>query len=91
MHPGTRPVGLEDMVRRFTMNTVEEIRMNGSSTIGRRYAHTSRIAIGVVTFVAVLVAGGLPAGAEEPLEYNRDIRPILANACFACHGPDQSK
>src|SRR5581483_11139422 len=23
-----------------------------------------------------------------PLEYNRDIRPILANNCFKCHGPD---
>ncbi len=28
--------------------------------------------------------------AEEPLEYNRDIRPILADNCFACHGPDSA-
>ena len=25
---------------------------------------------------------------ESPLVYNRDIRPILADNCFACHGPD---
>ena len=30
--------------------------------------------------------------AAEPngLEYNRDIRPILAENCFACHGPDSA-
>jgi hypothetical protein len=28
--------------------------------------------------------------APEKLEYNRDIRPILAENCFACHGPDSA-
>jgi hypothetical protein len=36
----------------------------------------------------VLLAGA--ARAEEPLEYNRDIRPILAENCFRCHGPDSA-
>ena len=28
--------------------------------------------------------------AAEPLSYNRDIRPILSENCFACHGPDKA-
>ena len=28
--------------------------------------------------------------AAEPLAYNRDVRPILAENCFACHGPDSA-
>src|SRR5262249_10275157 len=29
------------------------------------------------------------ARAERKLEYNRDIRPILSENCFLCHGPDK--
>ena len=43
--------------------------------------------------VLLLFAGGLQSQEAarkpgEPLEYNRDVRPILSGNCFRCHGPD---
>lgn len=40
----------------------------------------------LVTIVAVNCL--TPGNAQERLSYNRDIRPILSDRCFFCHGPD---
>src|SRR5262245_34025440 len=35
-----------------------------------------------------LLGSPLIAAEETKVEFNRDVRPILSNHCFKCHGPD---
>ena len=44
----------------------------------------------VSTFVLAFSSGALNA-ADTPVDFAREILPVLSNKCFVCHGPDSKK
>lgn len=46
-----------------------------------------RIRLPLICLSLFTIAGTVIA--EEPIDFNRDVRPLLSDHCFACHGPDE--
>jgi hypothetical protein len=55
----------------------------------RQRVRTRAVGIALVAAVVAAASGG-SRGLAGDIEYNRDIRPLLSENCFACHGPDSA-
>ncbi|MEO2022858.1 MAG: DUF1549 domain-containing protein, partial [Pirellulaceae bacterium] len=48
----------------------------------------ARLSATCLLLLAIVSPGSWLTAAEPTIDFNRDVRPILANRCFRCHGPD---
>ena len=57
----------------------------------RMYRLPSLLACGAAICFGSMSNMGAGEALPETIEFNRDIRPILSDNCFSCHGPDKAK
>jgi len=77
-------------IERYNFGT-KRFRLRGSSFSGPAPKRMT-LAVGlVVALLAPRVCADGSARAAAKVDFIREVRPILAKNCFACHGPDEAK
>ena len=61
--------------------------MRNSHPLLRRHV-PGRVSCLAVLFLLIVCQESLWAAEPREVRFNRDVRPILSDHCFACHGPD---
>src|SRR5437016_6652769 len=53
------------------------------------FRHSQLFALAPFAFALVPIVSA--SAATNQIQFNRDVRPILADNCYACHGPDKNQ
>ncbi len=59
--------------------------------MGLGHFKSARFIIAFLCVLCVSAVNSFAAPIPEKIDFNRDVRPILSENCFFCHGPDKNK
>lgn len=59
-----------------------------TSLLDFRVQRLKLLNIALVSWLVAALAGAAAAAEVQPIDFNRQVRPILSERCFLCHGPD---
>ena len=71
-----------------TFLPITKYRMQTALTMTHGLVPKTKLILALGATLLVQQSNGTNGEKSEAIDFNRDIRPILSNNCFFCHGPD---